>query len=339
MKRINDGSWEGKKVLLRLDLDVPIKDGKVLDNTRLLAARDSVEFLASKVSNLVICGKIGRPEGYDEGLSTKIILSELETIFGFEIGYINNYWVENFNTKFLLLENLRFWKEDEENDLEFARKMASGFDCFVNDSFATAHRVAASSVAITELLDSYAGMRMVAEVEHLSRLVKYPNRPLVSIIGGAKIETKLPVINALSKISDKVLVGGLLPKEISEKNISFDLNVIVAELVESGKDVSMKSVEDFEKIINTAKEIVWNGPIGNFEQELYSVGTKTLVEILMRSNAKITVGGGDTISALNQFGDISKVDWVSLGGGAMLDFIAGVKMPGIEALETPTIES
>jgi phosphoglycerate kinase len=174
---------------------------------------------------------------------------------------------------------------------------------------------------------------MEEEIEHLTRLVKHPNRPLVSIIGGAKIETKLPVINALSKISDKVLVGGILPKEISEKNISFDSNVIVAELVESGKDVSTKSVEDFEKIINTAKEIVWNGPIGNFEQELYSAGTKTLVEILMRCNAKITVGGGDTISALNQFGDISKVDWVSLGGGAMLDFIAGEKMPGIEALE------
>ncbi len=333
MKGIKEGNWEGKKVLLRLDLDVPIKDGKVLDNTRLLAAKDTVNYLSHKVSNLVICGKIGRPEGHEEGLSTRIILAELESVFGFEIGFNSNYWVENFNTKFLLLENLRFWKEDEENSLEFARKMALGFDCFVNDSFATAHRVAASSVAITGLLDSYAGLRMEAEIEHLSRLVNYPNRPLVSIIGGAKIETKLPVINALSKISDKVLVGGLLPKEILEKNISLESNVIVGELIESGMDVTLESVTGFEKIIDTAKEIVWNGPIGNFEQELYSAGTRTLIEILMRCNAKITVGGGDTISALNQFGDISKVDWVSLGGGAMLDFIAGVKMPGIEALE------
>lgn len=333
MKDIYEGNWVNKKVLLRLDLDVPVKNGKVLDTTRLDAAKDTVDYLKDKVSNLVICGHIGRPKGRKSQLSTENILKVLESIFGLELSFSDNYWVDNFNSKFVLLENLRFWEGEENNDSAFAAKLARGFDYFVNDSFASAHRVSASTVAVTKLIDSYAGVRMEEEISHLSRLISSPLRPFVSIIGGAKIETKLPVINTLSKISDMVLVGGLLPKEISEKHLSFGNNVIIGELVESGMDVSNESIRLFEKEIVKAKEIVWNGPIGNFENKLYSSGTKQLIEILMRSDAQITIGGGDTVSALSQFGDKTKIDWVSLGGGAMLNFIAGEKMPGIESLK------
>lgn len=333
MKSLEDFDFNNKRVLLRLDLDVPIENGKVMDLTRLEAVKETVEFLKSRVSNLAICGHIGRPEGRDESLSTKNIVNDLETVFGLKIEYINSFWVENFNSQFVLLENLRFDKGEEDNDDKFAARLASNFDYFVNESFATAHRKAASTVGVVKYLDSCAGFRLIQEVEHLNSLVNSPLHPFVSIVGGAKIETKLPVIESLVKISDKVLVGGLLPKEINERKIVFDDKVIVGKLVESGMDIANESLNIFEEEISSAKEIVWNGPIGNFEDKKYSDGTRRLIEMLMNSSAKITLGGGDTISAMNQFGDIKKVYWVCLGGGAMLDYIAGKEMPGIEALE------
>ena len=332
MKSLTDIDFNNKRVLLRLDLDVPIENGKVTDLTRLKAAKETVEFLKTKVANLTICGHIGRPEGFDESLSTKNILADLEAVFGLKIEYINSFWVENFNSQFILLENLRFDKGEEGNDDKFAHRLANNFDYFVNESFATAHRKAASTVGVVKYLESCAGFRLVQEIEHLSSLVNSPMHPFVAIVGGAKIETKLPVIESLVKISDKVLVGGLLPKEISERKIVFDDKVVVGKLVESGMDIETNSLNIFEKEISLAKEIVWNGPIGNFEDKNYSNGTRRLIEMLMNSSAKITLGGGDTISAMNQFGDTKKVYWVCLGGGAMLDYIAGKEMPAIEAL-------
>ncbi len=332
MRTLDSINFNNKRVLLRLDLDVPIENGKVLDITRLEAAKETVVFLKDKVANLAICGHIGRPDGRDESLSTKNILNDLEIVFGLKIEYVNGFWVENFNSKFVLLENLRFDKGEEENDDNFALRLANNFDYFVNESFATAHRKVASTVGVVRYLESVAGFRFIQEVEHLRALVGTPIHPLVSIVGGAKIETKLPVIESLVKISDRVLVGGLLPKEINDQKIIFDDKVMVGKLVASGMDINEESLNDFEKEIMSAKEIVWNGPIGNFEDKNYSNGTRRLIEMLMDSQAKITIGGGDTISAMNQFGDIKKVDWVCLGGGAMLDYIAGKEMPGIDAL-------
>lgn len=331
MKVVSRENIDGKKVLLRLDLDVPIRDGRVVDDTRLLGACGTVEILKS-ASSLVVCGSLGRPDGRQESLSTKNLTSDLNRIFGVSFKYVNDFYIKNFDNKYQLLENLRFWEGEEANDGEFAGKLADGFDCFVNESFAMSHRVAASTVGVAGILESYAGLRLADEVSHLSGLTENPARPLVAIIGGAKIETKLPVITALSRLADKVLVGGLLPKEISQRGISFSQNVFVAKLTESGMDVSEESLKLFEQEISKAKEIVWNGPVGNFEDKLYSSGTERVVKILMDSKARITVGGGDTISALNQFGDSKKVNWISLGGGAMLSFIAGEKLPGIEAL-------
>lgn len=335
MKLLNSLDVHSKKVLVRLDLDVPFgEDGEVSDVTRIEAAKKTVKYLIDQgVGNMAICGHIGRPDGVDSRLSTRNLLKVLSEIFDLQISYVDAFWVENFNEKILLLENLRFDPGEEANDSNFAKKLASGFDLFVNESFATAHRVSASTVGVTRYLDSCAGFRFAEEVDHLENLLKSSERPLLSIIGGAKIETKLPVIIALSKFSDAVLVGGLLPKEIKESKIMFEKNVFVAELDQTGMDVSKESLGEFiQKIIN-AKSIIWNGPIGNFENKLYSDGTKILVESLMKSSAKIVIGGGDTINAFNQFGDISKVDWVCLGGGAMLDFISGQKMPAIEVLE------
>lgn len=334
MRIITQGDFTNKRVLLRLDLDVPIADGRVGDLTRLLAAKKTVDFLKDKVSNLVICGHIGRPSDCDERLSTKLLVNSMNDVFGFEIEYIDNYWVEKFNSKFLLLENLRFWRGEEENSADFAKKLSNGMDLLVNDSFATSHRAVASTVAVSRVLESYAGLRMSDEITNLNRVLSSPDKPLVAIVGGAKIETKLPVINALSSMSDFVLVGGLLPKEIKEKGIRFASNVIVASLDSSGMDISSESVSKFEEKIMIAKEIVWNGPVGNFEDKRYSEGTRRIVECLMRSGARKTIGGGDTIHAVNQFGDLEKFDWVSLGGGAMLEFLAGNKLPGINALES-----
>ena len=335
MKLLNSAHVRDKKVLLRLDLDVPLgKDGGVADTTRITAAKETVSYLINQgVSNLVLCGHIGRPKGADKSMSTRNLLKSLSEIFALQISYVDNFWVENFNEKVMLLENLRFDPGEEENDSDFAKKLAGGFDLFVNESFATAHRASASTVGVVQYLNSYAGFRFAKEVEQLEKVLKESQHPLVSIIGGAKIDTKVPVIIAVSKLSDDVLVGGLLPSEIREMKINFEKNVFVAELDETGMDVSVESLKVFTDKIATAKSIIWNGPIGNFENKLYSRGTKTLVESLMNSSAKIVIGGGDTISAFNCFGDISKVDWVCLGGGAMLNYIAGEKMPGIESLK------
>jgi 3-phosphoglycerate kinase len=231
----------------------------------------------------------------------------------------------------LLSENLRFFDGEEKNDQVFARKLASLADCYVNEAFAASHREHASIVGVPKFLPHAAGLRLEKEVEILERVLKKPKRPFVVIIGGAKIETKLSVIDNLSNIADTVLVGGKLPQEI--RNTKVKNNVLVGKLTQNSKDLSSDSIEKFKEKIAKAKMIVWNGPMGIFEEKENEQGTREIAEAIAKSKSEKIVGGGETIWALKKYGLEGKIDWISSGGGAMLEFLSGKILPGITALE------
>ena len=234
-----------------------------------------------------------------------------------------------------LLENLRFWPEEEENNQDFAKTLASFGDAYVNECFAASHRSHASIASIPKFLPAFAGFNLIKEIEELGKILQSPARPLVAIIGGAKLETKLPVIYNLAKVADRVLVGGRLMFEADRR--SLPENVVLAHDDIDAKDIGEGSVQIFREVINQAKMIVWNGPMGVFEEPKYINGTRQLANSVIASGAYSVVGGGDTISALNKFGLTDKIDFISTGGGAMLEFLAGKTLPGIEVLNSSKV--
>ncbi|MDP2633080.1 MAG: phosphoglycerate kinase, partial [Candidatus Curtissbacteria bacterium] len=232
----------------------------------------------------------------------------------------------------ILLENLRFWPGEETNDEEFAKKLAGIADIYVNDAFAVCHRTHASMVGVPALLPHAAGLHLQEEVETLSKLLEKPQRPFVAIVGGAKIETKIPVIENLSKVADEVLVGGYLPLEIEKEGLSLPKNVLIATLGGDKKDIDEASVKKFSDVIKDAKTVVWNGPMGLYE-EGFEKGTLAVAQALIECAGFSVVGGGETSDFLESKNLLDKFSFVSSGGGAMLEFLAGKTLPGIVALE------
>jgi len=233
------------------------------------------------------------------------------------------------------LENLRFHKEEEENDENFARKLASLGDIFINDAFGASHRPHASIVGIPKFLPSAAGLLLEKEIKTLNGLLENPQRPLVAIIGGAKVEDKVKVIDKISELSESILIGGLINKEIKEKNISFKYpRKIISPLDEiEGKDIGPKTIELFKREILRAKTIFWNGPLGKIEEEQFQNGSKKIANYIIESRAFSVVGGGETVEFLNKINLAEKFSHLSTGGGAILEFLSGEKLPGIAALE------
>jgi len=313
----------GTKVLVRCDLDVPIKDGKIVESFRLDASLKTLNYIVDLGGIPVVAGHIGRPGG-------KPIL-ELSTVI------LKNYFDSNLKGQYELLENLRFDPGEEKNDPTFANSLAQKAQIYVNESFATCHREAASITGIASILPAYAGFRLVKEVESLKRILVDPARPLLAIIGGAKIESKKPVIQKFAQIADGVLVGGRLALE---EPIVLDLKILMDEVYcpvdyIDDKDIGPKTLEGWQKMILSAKTIVWAGPMGLFEDEKYSAGTKRVGELISDAVSKgcfAVAGGGDTVTALNKFGLFNKFSFVSTGGSAMLDFLVYGSLPGIEAL-------
>ncbi len=230
----------------------------------------------------------------------------------------------------ILLENLRYWKEEEANDLEFAKKLASFGEFYVDECFSVAHRNHASVAILPTLLPSAAGIELFQEVSELEKIFKAPQHPLVAIIGGAKLETKLPAITNMARVSDKVLVGGKLMFEIDKSTIPGNVVVAIDDIDQ--KDIGPKTLELFKNEIEKAKMIVWNGPMGMFEEAKYELGTRELAKIVANSSGYSIVGGGDTIAALNKENMLDNIDFVSVGGGAMLEFLEGKKLPALVAL-------
>ena len=330
MRSIKNVRLEGKKVLLRSDFDLPMKDKVIEDDTRLKISSKTIKFV-EKAEKVILIGHLGRPAFNEDKYSLQIIKKPLQKLIDEEVSF-SSYYEKIPEGKIILIENLRFFPGEEGNDLDFAKKLAFLADLYVNDCFAVSHRNHASIVGIPKLLPSYAGLNLEKEVEILDPALRNPQRPLVALIGGAKIETKLPIIENLAKICDSVLIGGKLPLEILSRNyISLLKNVFIADLKER-KDIDDKSIDIFVSLIKGAKTIVWNGPMGVFEEEKFSIGTKKIAKAVAESKAFSIVGGGETIAALVFFGYTSKIKHLSMGGGAMLDFLAGKELPGLKAL-------
>lgn len=342
LRNIKDADVKNKTVFLRADLDVPVRDSQITDDTRLSAWFLTLEYLLSKEAKVIIAGHLGRPEGKDDKFSLKPVAEWVSKRFK-----INDLRFKNFggfegweiSENITLLENLRFYKEEEGNGKEFSQKLASLADIYVNDAFASSHRAHASIVGIVEYLPSFAGLRFKKEVEELSKVLENPKRPFAVIIGGAKIETKLPLVEKMHHFADYVLVGGeiaendsVLLKVQHEKITGRKSSLLVADLTEDKKDITVKSAENFLQIAQNCQTIVWNGPMGLVEEEKSRAGTLSLARGLSKIPGFKVVGGGDTISFLKENNLLDSFSFVSTGGGAMLEFLAGVKLPGLEAL-------
>lgn len=344
----------GKRVFLRADTDVPLSELRttnseprtIEDETRLKAWLPTLEFLLEQGATVIIGGKLGRPEGIDPKLSLWPVGRWLVNRFN-DLNHLSNMSLDGFSgwkilDNLFLLENLQFYKEEKANDESFAEKLATLSDVYVNDAFAVCHRSHASIAGIPRLLPHFAGLRLQKEVEVLGSILENPKRPLVVIIGGKKVETKLPLVSKMGSFADRVLVGGLIAKEIKEVHP----NLTVATLNDAGNDLSNKSIQKFVETIKTAKTIVWNGPVGKISnlkslprrqagqisnQDL-EWGTRKIAQAIVESSAYKVVGGGDTVEFLKRIGLLDKFDFVSTGGGAMLAFLTGEKLPGLEAL-------
>ncbi|MBI4039884.1 phosphoglycerate kinase [Candidatus Daviesbacteria bacterium] len=328
MVTISPGLIQGKRVLLRLDLDVSIIDGKIVDDFRLKAALPTLKLCLEGAQEVIIMGHIGRPRlnrGRPQGkegpsLSVAPIHNWLETQ-GFDGDLASD--------KLKLLENLRFEKGESEADLDYAKQLAKLGDFFVNEAFA-AHHPAASTTVLPTLLPHCAGLRFAKEVEKLTQVRENPTHPLVVIIGGVKVEDKQPVINSMAKVADAVLVGGKIASDLKLAG-SLPANVFLGKLNESGEDLAPETTQSWENIIKNAKMIVWNGPLGKVEDPKNDQ-TQKVAQMVVDSGAQTIVGGGDTITALDKWGLLDKFSFISTGGGAMLKFLAEGTLPTIEAL-------
>lgn len=322
MREIAAKDLHNKRVLLRMDLDVPIFDGKILEDFRLQAGLPTLELCLQNAASVVICGHIGRPKGQVvEDYSVAPIVNFLEA------------WYCDLELpagRLHVLENLRFEKGEEDADLDFAKELAQYGDMYINEAFA-AHHPAASTTVITKLLPSFAGLRFGYEVKVLTSVRDNPKKPLVAIVGGAKIEDKYPAIVNLSRFCDAVLVGGLLPTKIKEGSLPVPENVILGKMASSGIDIDSETIEAFKGVLKHAKQIIWAGPVGKYEEKEGNAGTLELAQAAIDSKAETIIGGGDSITALAKFlGDFS---FVSTGGGAMLKLLCDGTLPTITSLD------
>lgn len=337
-----------KSAILRLDTDVDIDDGKVTDATRLTAGLKSLHVLREKGASVNIIGHLGRPEGQDPKFTMEPVAKWFAKEFDHDVKEIKIGSLKGWEVGpgINLIENIRYFAEEEKNDEKFARDLSLLGNIYVNDSFAVSHRAHASMVGVAKWLPSYAGIHLEKEIEVLGNVLSKPKRPLHVIIGGAKIETKLPMVSKMHSVADYVLVGGeiaeqtrILLSEQHKKITGQRSAIIVADLVDSGFDVTPNSAENFCQILEGAATIVWNGPVGLIRKkkdrhgEDTEAGTRMIAEFVAKSDAYTVVGGGDTLSYLSELNLLDKFDFVSTGGGAMLEFLSGKKLPAIEVLE------
>ncbi len=324
MQVISPELISGKKILLRYDVDVPIKDGRVVDDYRLKVGMETLRMCLEHGAKVVLMGHIGRPRGEDKSLSIAPIQDWLESQEG----------IAQFlqSGKLKLLENLRFEEGEDSADLEYAREFLYFGDFFVNEAFA-AHHKAASTTLVPTLMPHAAGLHFASEVTTLTEIKNNPQKPLVAIVGGAKVEDKYEAIVALSRFCDTVLVGGLLAKNIADQGLEVASNVVLGKLNEEGLDLAVVSLGVFSEVINSAKQIIWAGPVGKYEIPQGQHGNAILAHSIINSGAKSLIGGGDTIAAIKELGLLKEFDFVSVGGGAMLELLTKGTLPTIEVLK------
>ncbi len=330
-------------MLVRADLNVPLEDGHVADDTRIRAALPTLELLLGRGALEVrVCSHLGRPKTEEDRARFAMapVAARLHELLADERIYV--------------LENTRFDPGETKNDPGFARQLAEGCDLFVNDAFGSAHRAHSSTVGVAALLPAYAGLLLENELEHLGRLLGEVERPFVIIAGGAKVEDKLGVLENLGGRADAVLVGGKMAEELRVENpLSFEValpsDVVAAaafaadaesEIVSVdavpdgwlGLDIGPETRDAFREQLVGAKTIFWNGPMGVFEWPRFAEGTKAVAQAVAEADAYSVVGGGDSVRALNELGLEDRISWVSTGGGASLELLEGKELPGVAAI-------
>jgi phosphoglycerate kinase len=339
-RSVRGADIDGKRVLVRADLDVPLDGVRVADDTRIRALLPTLELLRGRgAASITVCSHLGRPKGPDPAFSIAPVRTRLEELFEGSIE---------------VLENTRFDPRETANDPGFAEELAKGHDLFVEDAFGSVHRAHASTVAVAELLPSYAGLLLEQELELLGRLLGEVARPFVLVCGGAKADDKLPVIRHLGARADDVLIGGKLAEQLRVSNpLDFpvrlpgdvvgvprldpdaETRVCSADELPYGwgvLDIGPKTAAAFAEVIAGAGTIFWNGPMGLFEWPRFADGTKTVARAVAAADAFSLVGGADTLRALNGLGLLDSVSWASTGGGAALELLAGEELPGVAVI-------
>jgi phosphoglycerate kinase len=385
-KSVRDIDVKGKKVLVRVDFNVPIKDGVVQDDTRIKAAMPTIQYLLDHGAAVILFSHLGRPKGGpDPKYSMKPVADYLAGLMGKPVAFAEDCVGEPADKAaaalkagdVLVLENTRFHPEEEKNDLDLAKKMASLAQIYVNDAFGSAHRAHSSTEGVARFLPAVAGFLMEKEIEYLGQAVDDPKRPFVAILGGAKVSDKINVIKNLLVKADTILIGGGmantffkaqgyplgdslvendvldLAKELlatAGPKLRLPVDVVIAEKMEEGAetktqavgpipdgwkilDVGPKTLEAYGKVIAGAATVVWNGPMGVFEVSTFAVGTFGIAKALAESKAVSIVGGGDSASAIQKSGLADKITHISTGGGASLEMLEGITLPGVAALQ------
>ncbi len=404
-KSIKDVDIAGKRVFIRVDFNVPIKDGEIADDTRIRGAMPTIEYAVDQGATVILASHLGRPlkdkkKSEEKGMPYDAAKYSLKPVFEYlsKLSRLNIAFTQDCvgdevalqvasmsGGEVLLLENLRLHAEEEKNDPEFAKQLASLCDVYVNDAFGTAHRAHASTEGITHYVDGcVAGLLMEKELNFLGKALHDPERPFVAILGGAKVSDKIPVIESLIKRKvDKLLIGGamaytffkaqgftigkslveddMMPKALEIEKMAKDAGVELIlptdhQVVDSydplnsrktipiaftntglvGLDIGVETIEIFMTALEGAKTIVWNGPMGMFEEKPFDEGTVAIAKAVAAATeqgATSIVGGGDSVSAVNQAGLDDKISHISTGGGATLEFLAGDELPGLDALD------
>jgi len=343
LNKIQDADLKNKRVLMRVDFNVELKDGDVREKFKIAVVKETINYICSQErAKVAIITHLGRPDGKKvPEFSVSQIVDDLEKILDRKIKFVDDCVGKKVQDGFydlpageiVLLENVRFYEGEEKNDVEFAKQLAENFDVFINDAFSVCHRDQASVTGIAKILPSYAGFRLQKELENLSKIMTAPEKPSVAIIGGAKIETKLPLIEKFQKTYDIILLGGRIANEAVDKDMQFPDNVFLpTDFAKDRLDIGPKTIGDYKKIISTAKTIVWNGPMGKFEEAPYDTGTKEVLNAVIGSGSFSVMGGGESVQLLEETNSMEKISFVSTGGGAMLEFLSGDKLPGVEAL-------
>lgn len=335
---------EGKRVIVRGDLDVSDLSEKDIRLQRLVP---TLKFLLENNSKVVLIGHRGRPDGQVKNeYSLKPVSDILEKVLGLKINFVYDLAgveakeeSQNLeNGQIMCLENLRFDSREVENDSNFSKSLSELAEIYVNEAFSVCHRKHSSIVGIASILDSYAGLNLENEILNLDKVKNDPERPLLVLLSGVK-EDKLKMIEPLSNLADKVLVGGRLPDLMGDRGLesvrlqSEDSKVIVGNLIMDKEDITLNTIERFTNEVLKAKTIVLAGVLGKYEDEGHSQGTRKVFQAVANSKAFKVVGGGDSLAAINQYSLADKFDWISVGGGAMIEYLVNSILPGIEALQ------
>ena len=392
-KSIEDIEVAGKRVLCRCDFNVPIKNGKITSDKRIVAAMPTIEYLVDNGAKVILCSHMGKPKGeWKPELSLKVVAARISELLGKEVIMAADVVGEDAKAKaaalkdgdVMLLENTRYIKGETKNDPDLSKDLASMADIFVNDAFGTAHRAHSSTAGVADYLPAVCGYLVQKEVSIMGKALANPERPFVAILGGAKVADKLNVINNLLEKVDTLIIGGGMAytflaakgysvgtslldaekvdycKEMMAKaeakgvNLLLPIDTVIAssfpnpidgevevKTVDSdaipadmmGLDIGEKTRELFAEAAKSAKTVVWNGPMGVFENPILAKGTIAVAQALADSEATTIVGGGDSAAACEQLGFANEITHISTGGGASLEFLEGLELPGIACLE------